>query len=100
MRKLEGTDADDPAFDGLVQQLIKEVRHHIEDEEKDLLPQLAEACDSAELDELGAKFAHAKSIAPTRPHPSAPDRPPANKILDPGVGLIDRMRDALTGRNS
>ncbi|MCW2560149.1 MAG: hemerythrin [Mycobacterium sp.] len=100
MRKLEGTDADDPAFDGLVQQLIKEVRHHIEDEEKDLLPQLAEACDSAELDELGAKFAHAKSIAPTRPHPSAPDRPPVNKILDPGVGLIDRMRDALTGRNS
>jgi hemerythrin superfamily protein len=100
MRKLESTDPDDPAYDELVQQLIKDVRHHIDDEEEDLLPQLAKACDSAELEELGAKFAKAKSTAPTRPHPSAPDHPPANKILDPGVGLIDRMRDALTGRNS
>jgi hemerythrin superfamily protein len=100
MRKLEGTDADDPAFDGLVEQLIKDVRHHIEDEEEDLLPQLAKECDADELKELGAKFAHAKSIAPTRPHPSAPDHPPANRILDPGVGLIDRMRDALSGRNT
>jgi hypothetical protein len=28
------------------------------------------------------------------------ERPPANKILGPGVGRIDRMRDALSGRNS
>jgi hypothetical protein len=28
------------------------------------------------------------------------ERPPANKILGPGVGLIDRLRDALSGRNS
>ena len=45
-------------------------------------------------------FVKSKKMAPTRPHPSAPDRPPANKILGPGVGLIDRMRDALTGRNT
>ncbi|MDX2844396.1 hemerythrin domain-containing protein, partial [Streptomyces ipomoeae] len=25
-------------------------------------------------------------------------RAPANKILAPGLGLVDRMRDALTGR--
>ncbi|MDX3483309.1 hemerythrin domain-containing protein, partial [Streptomyces scabiei] len=29
---------------------------------------------------------------------SAPTKPPANKILAPGLGLVDRMRDALTGR--
>ena len=39
-------------------------------------------------------------MAPARPHPSAPDKPPANKIPGPGVGLVDRMRDALTGRNT
>lgn len=39
-----------------------------------------------------------KKIAPTRPHPAAPDRPPVNKIMNPLTGLVDRMRDALTGR--
>jgi hypothetical protein len=37
-------------------------------------------------------------MAPTRPHPFAPDKPPMNKILTAGAGLVDRMRDALTGR--
>jgi len=37
-------------------------------------------------------------IAPTRPHPLASDRPPLNRLLAPGAGLIDRMRDALNGR--
>jgi hypothetical protein len=40
----------------------------------------------------------AKKMAPTRPHPSAPDTPPANKLLAPGTGLVDRLRDALSGR--
>ncbi|HUR08087.1 MAG TPA: hypothetical protein VM347_36465 [Nonomuraea sp.] len=39
-----------------------------------------------------------KKIAPTRPHPSAPDTPPGNKLLGPATGLIDRLRDALSGR--
>jgi len=40
----------------------------------------------------------AKKLAPTRPHPSAPDKPPLNKVLGPPVGLVDRVRDALSGR--
>ncbi len=100
MKELENTDEGDPKFDELVRKLIEDIRHHIEGEEGDLLPKLRNACDVAELTELGKKFEQAKKMAPTRPHPSAPDRPPANKILGPGVGLIDRMRDALTGRNT
>jgi hypothetical protein len=38
-----------------------------------------------------------KKVAPTRPHPSAPDTPPLNKLAAPGAGLIDRIRDALSG---
>ncbi|MCG3041472.1 hemerythrin domain-containing protein, partial [Streptomyces sp. S1A] len=30
--------------------------------------------------------------------PSAPDTPPANKVMDAGAGMVDRLRDALTGR--
>jgi hypothetical protein len=80
--------------------LIKDIRHHLEEEEGDLLPKLREACDEDELRALGEKFERSKRMAPTRPHPSAPDKPPANKILGPGTGLIDRMRDALTNRDT
>ena len=100
MKELENTDEGDPKFDALVRRLIEDIRHHVEDEESELLLKLRDACDGAELVELGKKFERAKKMAPTRPHPSAPDKPPANKILGPGVGLIDRMRDALTGRNT
>lgn len=85
-------------FNQMVRTLMEEVRHHVSEEEAVLLPELRKACDPGDLAELGRKFDNAKKTAPTRPHPSAPDRPPANKILGPGVGLIDRMRDALTGR--
>lgn len=100
MKSLDKTDVGDSKFDELTRKLIDSIRHHVEDEEKDLLPKLPDACESAELRKLGEKFENAKKLAPTRPHPSAPDRPPANKILGPGVGLIDRMRDALSGRNT
>ncbi|MBN3452957.1 hypothetical protein JNN96_02880 [Mycobacterium sp. DSM 3803] len=53
------------------------------------------ACTETDLRELGEKFEKAAS---TRPHPAAPDRPPVDMIIGPGGGLIDRLRDALTGR--
>jgi hemerythrin-like domain-containing protein len=98
MKDLEGVEATDPRFDDLVGKLISEVRNHIQEEESELLPRLAKACSPERLDELGRQVTAAKRVAPTRPHPGAPDRPPANLVLDPGAGLIDRMRDALTGR--
>ncbi|MBB5156924.1 hemerythrin domain-containing protein [Saccharopolyspora phatthalungensis] len=98
MKRLEGLNPTDADFDHLTRQLIDEVRHHVEEEERDLFPRLKQACTREQLDELGDKITSAKKVAPTRPHPSAPDRPPANMLLDPGVGLIDRMRDALSHR--
>jgi hemerythrin superfamily protein len=99
LKDLEGVDATDPAFDELLGTLIADVRHHIQDEEQVLLPRLQEACSIDELEELGRMVVRAKASAPTRPHPSSPDKPPANMILGPGVGMIDRLRDALSGRN-
>ncbi|GAA4083842.1 hemerythrin domain-containing protein [Streptomyces shaanxiensis] len=98
MKDLEGCDADDPEFDRLVGMLMTEVRSHIADEEENLFPRLRATCPPATLDDLGDKVRQAKKLAPTRPHPSAPDKPPANKLLAPGAGLVDRLRDALTGR--
>jgi len=98
MKELEAVEATDPRFDELVSRLSSMIRHHVEEEESELFPRLRSACAREELVELAGKVEAAKRMAPTRPHPSAPDRPPANKMLAPGAGLVDRMRDALSGR--
>ncbi|MDQ0380084.1 hemerythrin domain-containing protein [Amycolatopsis thermophila] len=100
MKQLENIPATEPRFDELLRQLMDDIRHHIEDEEKDLLPKLQSACSPEELLDLGDKVERAKKMAPTRPHPSAPDRPPMNLILDPGAGLIDKIRDGLSKRHT
>ncbi|TQE29223.1 hemerythrin domain-containing protein, partial [Streptomyces ipomoeae] len=91
MKDLERCDADDPEFDRLVGSLMSEIRAHITDEEANLFPNLRATCSAEALDELGDKVRQAKKTAPTRPHPSAPDKPPANKLLAPGAGLVDRL---------
>lgn len=98
MKKMEGRDADDPEFDRLVAELMLEIRSHINDEERNLFPRLRQAATQEQLNDLGDKVRKAKKTAPTRPHPSAPDTPPANKVMDRGAGMVDRVRDALTGR--
>ncbi|MEU9976390.1 hemerythrin domain-containing protein [Streptomyces sp. NPDC051014] len=98
LKDLEKTDTDDPRTGPLLQQLVQEVTAHIQDEEQNLFPMLRQACTADALNDLGDKIRRAKSMAPTRPHPSAPNTPPANKILAPGAGLVDRARDLITGR--
>ncbi|MCP9943657.1 hemerythrin domain-containing protein [Streptomyces somaliensis] len=98
MKELESCEADDPRFDTMIVQLMTEIRQHVADEEANLLPRLREVCSQEELEELGEKVRQAKKTAPTRPHPAAPDTPPVNKLLDRGAGMVDRLRDTLTGR--
>lgn len=98
MKDVEGCEADDPRFDALMTKLMAEIREHVADEEENLFPKLRAACPAEVLGELGDKVRTAKKTAPTRPHPSAPDTPPANKLLAPGMGLVDRLRDMMSGR--
>ncbi|MER5753307.1 hemerythrin domain-containing protein [Streptomyces sp. NPDC002088] len=99
LKDLEGRDAEDDQFDHLVAKLRLEVAEHVRDEENRLFPLLAEVCTPEALEHLGGKIRDAKKAAPTHPHPAAPDTAPANKILGPGIGLVDRVRDLLAGRN-
>ncbi|MGW2639071.1 hemerythrin domain-containing protein [Streptomyces sp. NPDC001348] len=98
MKDLESCEAGAPDFDRLITSLMSEIREHVTDEEENLFPRLRAACPADALNELGDKVRQAKKTAPTRPHPTAPDKPPANKMLAPGAGLVDRLRDALSGR--
>ena len=100
MRQLEKSHIDEAQFDELLTKLIADVRRHFAEEERDVLPGVRAACSDKDLRHLGEKFEHSRRLAPTRPHPSAPNRAPINKILAPGQGLIDRLRDALTHRKT
>jgi hypothetical protein len=52
-----------------------------------------------QLVEMAGKVEKAKKVAPTRPHPAAPHSELFHKIVGPGVGMVDRLRDKLTGRS-
>lgn len=98
LKQLEKMATDDAQMSPLLRQLMDEVTAHVQDEETNLFPMLRRACTPQQLDELGDKIRRAKSMAPTRPHPSAPSSPTASKLLAPGAGLVDRARDLMSGR--
>jgi hemerythrin superfamily protein len=99
LKELEGLDSTDPRFSSLIGQLESTLRDHVADEEQQQFPQLRAAVLHQELVEIGAKVEKAKKMAPTRPHPSAPNAAPFHKLVGPGVGLVDRLRDKLSGRS-
>ena len=98
MKQLQGLDAEDPFFDRLVADLMAEVREHVAEEEGTYFPMLAASAPAEDLETLGRAVTTVKKVVPTRPHPAAPDRPPLNLVLGPAVGLVDRVRDLVTGR--
>jgi hemerythrin superfamily protein len=98
MAKLDGMDPEDAQFVPLVEQLQLDVTGHVADEEQNVFPKFREKVGKDELDKLGTAVQLLKNVVPTRPHPSAPDHPPFNALIGPGVGLIDRVRDLISGR--
>lgn len=100
MKRLEDADAAQPAFLDLVRELEEQLRHHVDDEETEQFPKLRAHVPGADLAELGTKVEHAKKLAPTRPHPHAPHSELFHKSIGAGVGMVDRLRDKLTGRSS
>ena len=98
MKELEGVDAANPDFIDLVKKFEEMLAHHAKDEEEDQFPKLRAHLPREQLEELGEKVEQAKKLAPTRPHPSAPHSELFHKTVGAGVGMVDRLRDKLTGR--
>ncbi|MGW2461927.1 hemerythrin domain-containing protein [Streptomyces argyrophyllae] len=82
----------------LVARLRRDLAEHIREEEGTLMPRLREAVSQQELDRLGELVGQAKAGAPTRPHPLAPDQPPALTLAAPLAAAYDRLRDRLQRR--
>jgi hemerythrin superfamily protein len=96
LKDLEKIDHADPDSYALVDKVIDDVTHHAQEEENEIFPRLREICSREQLHDLGDKVRSTKQVAPTHPHPSSPDTPPANKIMGPLAGLVDRVRDAMS----
>jgi hemerythrin superfamily protein len=98
MKRLERMDADDPEFDGAVAELVREIRHHAQEEESRMFTELRSTFSRAELVEMAEKVESVKKLAPTRPHPMTPNEPGVRTVLGPVAGLLDHLRDAVSGR--
>lgn len=94
MAQMEDMDPTSQEFLASFRQLRDDVLEHAEHEENDEHPRLRERIDAARLQEMAEGFQRVKEMAPTHPHPNAPNRPEAQLLLGPIAGLFDRARDA------
>jgi hemerythrin superfamily protein len=100
LQRLEKLDADSAAFDDELATLMKEIRHHIEDEEGQMFAHMRQVLDPDELRKLGTAVEAFKKVAPTRPHPNVPNKALPRIAAGPGASLFDRMRDLASGRGT
>jgi hemerythrin-like domain-containing protein len=92
LSELEDMDPTVERFDAKVTVMMELVRHHVKEEEGELFPKVRNRISRRDVVELGDELRNAKRIVPTRPHPSAPDAPPANAIVGGAVAAMDRAR--------
>jgi len=81
IKRLEETEFSDPAFATLLGQLMQEIRHHVQEEEQQLFPQLAGSVDrQGSVSDLAGLLAHG-------PNPARLPIPPRSRAgLQPNAG--------------
>jgi len=88
---------DPKKFDEKFKAVFQDLQDHLKLEEGEDLPFLREKLSNDELIKAGKAFSMKEKLAPTRPHPTVPDKPAA---LELALGLlaapIDKVRDIFT----
>jgi hemerythrin superfamily protein len=97
--ELEKLDVDSAEFLSRIAQLELAVTNHAEHEEREEFPLVIAECDEDQRQKMGRKVKAAEKVAPTHPHPSAAGSPAAQYVLGPFASLLDRSRDALSGKH-
>jgi len=67
LAELEGMSPEDDSFDAKVKVVMDDVRHHAEEEEREMFPEVRDAMSRPELQELGQQMLEAKKSAPKKP---------------------------------
>lgn len=94
---LESLDMDSPEFETKLSDLSKDVIAHAESEEAEEFELLGECLDAPRLERMRKAVALAEAVAPTRPHAGV-ESAAANVIVGPFASMVDRARDALSGK--
>jgi len=81
-------------FDERLTKALNETLQHVQEEETDLLPALRGVMDQNELQRLTEEYVAAHQMAPSRPHPEAPNQPPENRHANAVAHAEDAGRDA------
>lgn len=100
LRRLTAAHPGDDGYERLVHALNGQVARHVDEASRRIFPRLRTRCPEPDLVRLGNRIEIAEEAAPTRPHPATPARPPWNKVIDPGLGVVDKLRDLLSGRRT
>ncbi len=88
---------DPKKFDEKFKDAFKDLEKHLSYEEKEDLPFLKEKLSEKELIAAGKAFTMKEKLAPTRPHPSVPDKPAALELaLGLMIAPVDKFRDLFT----
>ncbi|WP_233624709.1 hemerythrin domain-containing protein [Actinoplanes sp. ATCC 53533] len=98
LRLLEAAgDGDRPAR---AADVCRRLTRHADAAAAELLPMLLQMAPVEDLIRLGNRVELAEEAAPTRPHPGTPSTPPWNKVVDPAVAVVDKMRDMMSRRTT
>ncbi len=97
LSELDSMSPEDERFDAKVTVLMENVRHHVEEEEKELFPMVRDELGRNALGDLGDAMVEAKKTAPTHPHPRSPDTPPGNLAVGAAASVADRVGDTVSG---
>ncbi|UQU68089.1 hemerythrin domain-containing protein [Couchioplanes caeruleus] len=80
--------------------VLRRLRRHADAAAAELMPLLVRMASVEDLIRLGNRVETAKEAAPTRPHPGTPATPPWNKVVDPAVAIVDKVRDVVGRRTT
>ena len=95
LTELEKMKPEDERYDAKFKVLMESVRHHVEEEQEELFPKARRLLGPEMLEQLGERLERAKKLAPTRPHPRAPDQPPGNLVAGTVAAVMDRAKDMV-----
>jgi hypothetical protein len=97
LAQLEKLDVSSPEFATLLSRLERSVLVHAQAEEREEFDKLAAVLDQRQLESMRKAAEFAEKVAPTRPHPGV-ESAAANMLAGPFAAMIDRTRDALSGK--
>lgn len=92
IEKLDPGNAD---FDKTMEKVTESVRHHVEEEEGELFPELRSNTSADVREKLGTLVEKAKSVVPTHPHPLVPGTATAQLLAGPWASIVDHIRDLV-----